>query len=197
MNIPVDFVLLQCINECLQQCQIQVGTVFCLLPVRFVNIHFTWAHMLWRVCVCAAVSQWSSLCSNCRALRPYSLDMYLSVCAYILYNIRYLFLPEVSLLLSEQGSSGGRSLQRRRMWALEFSGVCLRLGPLLNERCSILLIMLLWLMSLSADSEECNKTFLLFWLFAFLIGLNKGVFLSSRPAFCIVGLEWHLFLWSF
>lgn len=49
----------------------------------------------------------------------------------------------------------------------EFSGVCLRLGPLLNEQCSILLIMLLWLMSLSADSEERNGTLLLLGLFPF------------------------------
>lgn len=51
-------------------------------------------------------------------------------------------------------------------------------------------------MSLSAHSEECNKTLLLFWLFAFLIGLNKRVFLSSRPAIYILELEWHFFLWS-
>lgn len=57
---------------------------------------------------------------------------------------------------------------------LEFRRACLRLGPLLNERCSILLIMLLRLMSLSANSEECNRTLLLFWLFAFLIGLNNN-----------------------
>lgn len=80
---------------------------------------------------------------------------------------------------------------------LEFRRACLRLRPLLNERCSILLIMLLRLMSLSANSEECNRTLLLFWLFAFLIGLNKSVFLSSRPAIHIPGLEWHFFLWSF
>lgn len=49
----------------------------------------------------------------------------------------------------------------------EFSGVCLRLWPLLNEEFSILLIMPRWLMSLSADSGECNKTLLLFGLFAF------------------------------
>lgn len=49
----------------------------------------------------------------------------------------------------------------------EFSRVCLRLGPLLNEECSILLIMLLWLMSLSADSGECSKTFLLFGFLLF------------------------------
>lgn len=52
-------------------------------------------------------------------------------------------------------------------------------------------------MSLSADSEECNKTLLLFWLFAFLIGLNKRVLLSSRPAFHVLGVEWHLFLLFF
>lgn len=50
---------------------------------------------------------------------------------------------------------------------LQFSRVCLQLGPLRNEDCSILLIMLLWLMSLSADRGECNKTLLLFGLFAF------------------------------
>lgn len=74
----------------------------------------------------------------------------------------------------------------------EFSRVCLRLGPLLNEQCSILLIMLLWLMSLSADSEECNKTPLLFGLFAFLIGLNKRAFFSSCPAIHILRSGWHL-----
>lgn len=74
----------------------------------------------------------------------------------------------------------------------EFSRVCLRLGPLLNEQCSILLIMLLWLMSLSADSEECNKTLLLFGLFAFLIGLNKRAFFSSCPAIGILRSGWHL-----
>lgn len=50
---------------------------------------------------------------------------------------------------------------------LEFSGVCLRLGPLLNEDCGILLITLLGLMSLSAGSGARNKTLLLFGLFAF------------------------------
>lgn len=47
----------------------------------------------------------------------------------------------------------------------EFSGVCLRLGPLLNERCSISLIMLLRLMSLFSHSKECKKALLLFWAF--------------------------------
>ncbi len=109
-----------------------------------------------------------------------------------------LFLSEPSCLcvcvvLSEGGNSGGRSLQRERdRGRLEFSRVCLRLGPLLNEECGILLIMLLWLMSLSADSGECNKTLLLFGLFAFLIGLNKRAFHSSSPAIHILGSGWHL-----
>lgn len=99
----------------------------------------------------------------------------------------------VCLVLSQGRNSGGRSLQRERdRGRLEFSGVCLRLGPLLNEECSILLIMLLWLMSLSADSGECNKTRLLFGLFAFLIGLNKRAFRSSSPAIHIRGSGWHL-----
>lgn len=74
----------------------------------------------------------------------------------------------------------------------EFSRVCLWLGPLLNEQCSILLIMLLWLMSLSADSEECNKTLFLFGLFAFLIGVNKRAFFTSCPAIHILRSGWHL-----
>lgn len=79
----------------------------------------------------------------------------------------------------------------------EFSRICLRLRPLLNEQCSILLIMLLWLMSLSADSQECNKTFILFGLFAFLIGLNKRVFFYSCPAIDILRSGRHLFFRSF
>lgn len=74
----------------------------------------------------------------------------------------------VRLVLSQGGNSGGSSLQRERdCGRSEFSRVCLQLRPLLNEECSILLIMLLWLMSFSADSGECNKTLLLFGLFAF------------------------------
>lgn len=98
------------------------------------------------------------------------------------------------LLLSQGGNSGGSSLQRERdRGRLEFSRVCLQLRPLLNEECSILLIMLLWLMSFSADSGECNKTLLLFGLFAsFLIGLNKRALRSSSPAIHIQGSWWHL-----
>lgn len=67
--------------------------------------------------------------------------------------------------------------------AREFSGVCLRLAPLLNERCSISLIMLpLRLMSLFSDSKVCKKASLLSGLFAFLIGLNKSACLACCPA---------------
>lgn len=66
-----------------------------------------------------------------------------------------------------EGTAVAVHYRERDRGRLEFSGVCLRLGPLLNEEFSILLIMLLWLMSLSADSGECNKTLLLFGLFAF------------------------------
>lgn len=99
------------------------------------------------------------------------------------------------LVLSQGRNSGGRSLQRDR-GRLEFSRVCLRLGPLLNEECSILLIMLLWLMSLSADSGECNKTLLLFGLFAFFNWVNKRAFRSSPPAIHILGSGWHLCVFS-
>lgn len=72
-----------------------------------------------------------------------------------------------------QGDSGSR----------EFSGVCLRLASLLNERCSISLIMPpLRLMSLLSDSKVCKKAPLLSGLFAFLIGLNERACLSSCPA---------------
>lgn len=72
-----------------------------------------------------------------------------------------------------QGDSGRR----------EFSGVCLRLSPLLNECCSISLIMPpLRLMSLLSDSKVCKKAPLLSGLFAFLIGLNERACLSSCPA---------------
>lgn len=81
------------------------------------------------------------------------------------------FLSELSRLHAWPSHSEGvavadhyREIDRGRS---EFSGVCLRLGPLLNEECSILLIMLLWLMSLSADSGGCNKTLLLCEIFAF------------------------------
>lgn len=96
--------------------------------------------------------------------------------------------PEASCLHAwfshREGSSSGRSLQSERdRGRSEFSGVCLRLGPLLNEECGILLITPLWLMSLSADSGVCNKTLLLFGpFFAFLIGLNKRAAHSSSPA---------------
>lgn len=113
----------------------------------------------------------------------------------------------VCLLLSEpsrlcawfshrEGTAVADHYRERDRGRLEFSGVCLRLGPLLNEECSILLIMLLWLMSLSADSEECNKTLLLFGLFAFLIGLNKRAFRSSSPAIHILGSGWHSCVFS-
>lgn len=72
-----------------------------------------------------------------------------------------------------QGDSGRR----------EFSGVCLRLASLLNEHCSISLIMPpLRLMSLLSDSKVCKKAPLLSGLFAFLIGLNERACLSSCPA---------------
>lgn len=108
-----------------------------------------------------------------------------------------LFLLESSCFFHSEGTAVADHYREGDRGRLEFRRACLRLGPLLNERCSILLIMLLRLMSLSANSEECNRTLLLFWLFAFLIGLNKSVFLSSHPAIHIPGLEWHLFLWSF
>lgn len=117
------------------------------------------------------------------------------ICVYIFRTC--LFLLESSCFFHSGGTAVADHYREGDRGRLEFRRACLRLGPLLNERCSILLIMLLRLMSLSANSEECNRTLLLFWLFAFLIGLNKSVFLSSRPAIHIPGLEWHLFLWSF
>lgn len=108
-----------------------------------------------------------------------------------------LFLLESSCFFHSEGTAVADHYREGDRGRLEFRRACLRLGPLLNEQCSILLIMLLRLMSLSANSEECNRTLLLFWLFAFLIGLNKSVLLSSRPAIHISGLEWHLLLWSF
>ena len=82
-----------------------------------------------------------------------------------------LFLSEPSCLRAwfshREGTAVADHYRERDRGRLEFSRVCLRPGPLLNEQCSILLIMLLWLMSLSADSGECNKTLLLFGLFAF------------------------------
>lgn len=107
-----------------------------------------------------------------------------------------LFLLKSSCLFHSEGTAVADHYREGDRGRLEFRRACLRLGPLLNEQCSILLIMLLRLMSLSANSEECNRTLLLFWLFAFLIGLNKSVFLSSLPAIHIPGLEWHLLLWS-
>lgn len=79
-----------------------------------------------------------------------------------------LFLSEPSCLFShkERTAVAVHYREKRDCGCLEFSGVCLRLRPLLNEDFSILLIMLLWLMSLFADSGECNKTLLLFGLFA-------------------------------
>lgn len=56
-------------------------------------------------------------------------------------------------------------------------------GRVLNERCSISLIMPpLRLMSLFSDSKVCKKASLLSGLFAFLIGLNKRGRLSSCRA---------------
>lgn len=71
----------------------------------------------------------------------------------------------------------------------EFSGVCLRLGPLLNDECSILLIMLLWLMSLSADSGGRNETLLLSEILAFLIGLIKELSALLFLPFTFLGLN--------
>lgn len=123
----------------------------------------------------------------------HSLDLCVSVCVCLL-------LSEPSRLCAwfshREGTAVADHYRERDRGRLEFSGVCLRLGPLLNEECSILLIMLLWLMSLSADSEECNKTLLLFGLFAFLIGLNKRAFRSSSPAIHILGSGWHSCVFS-
>lgn len=105
-----------------------------------------------------------------------------------------LFLSEPSclcaMLSQREGTAVAVHYRERDRGRLEFSGVCLRLRPLLNEECSILLIMLLWLMSLSAESGECNKTLLLFGLFAFLIGCNKRAYHSS-PAIHIWGSRWQ------
>lgn len=108
-----------------------------------------------------------------------------------------LFVFESSCFFHSEGTAVADHYREGDRGRLEFRRACLRLRPLLNERCSILLIMLLRLMSLSANSEESNRTLLLFWPFAFLIGLNKSVFLSSCHAIHIPGLEWHLFGWSF
>lgn len=107
-----------------------------------------------------------------------------------------LFLSEPSCLCvwfsHREGTVVADHYRERDCGRWEFSRVCLWLRPLLNEQCSILLIMLLWLMSLSAYSEECNKTLFLFGLFAFLIGLNKRAFFCSCPAIHIVRSGWHL-----
>lgn len=112
-----------------------------------------------------------------------------------------LFLSEPSCLcawLSHwEGTVVADHYRERDCGRLEFSRVCLQLGPLLNEQCSILLIMLLWLMSLSSDSKESNKTLPLFGLFAFLIGLNKRAFASSCPAIHILGSGWIVFCFFF
>lgn len=122
------------------------------------------------------------------------------VCVCVCTSVRFaacLFLSEPSCLCTwfshREGTAVAVHYRERDRGRLEFSGVCLRLGPLLNEEFSILLIMLLWLMSLSADSGECNKTLLLFGLFLpFLIGLNKRAFPASSVVIHILGSGWHL-----
>lgn len=96
--------------------------------------------------------------------------VFVSVCVCVCFAV-CLFLSEPSCLCAwfshREGTAVAVHYRERDRRRLEFSRVCLRLWPLLNEEFSILLIMLLWLMSLSADSWECNKTLLLFGLFAF------------------------------
>lgn len=89
------------------------------------------------------------------------------ICQGFVCSMRFevcLFLSEPSCLCASfshrEVTAVAVHYRERDRGRLEFSRVCLRLGPLLNEECSILLIMLLWLMSLSADSGECNKTLL-------------------------------------
>lgn len=132
---------------------------------------------------------------NADIVLPRGCVAYAFVCVCIFTTC--LFLLESSCFFHSEGTAVADHYREGDRGRLEFRRACLRLGPLLNERCSILLIMLLRLMSLSANREECNRTLLLFWLFAFLIGLNKSVFLSSRPAIHIPGSEWHFFPWSF
>lgn len=79
-----------------------------------------------------------------------------------------LFLSEPSCLFSCKAKTAVAVHYREKgdCGCLEFNRVCLRPRPLLNEELSILLIMLLWLMSLSAESGKCSKTLFLFGLFA-------------------------------
>jgi len=108
-----------------------------------------------------------------------------------------LFLSELSCLFShKEGTAVAVHYRERDCGRLEFSWVCLRLGPLLNEEFSILLIMLLWLMSLFADSEECNKTFFCLGFLPLLIGLNKRAFHASTFAIVMKGSGWHLCVFS-
>lgn len=143
-------------------------------------LFFAYRSIIWMfVCKCVfvhAVVKEDSVpvcfCCGCLCGRPWiwvvssCVRVWVRVLLCVFVSVRALL--SARLVFSLGGNSGGSSLQRERdRGRLEFSGVCLRLGPLLNEEFSILLIMLLWLMSLSADSGECNKTLLLFGLFAF------------------------------
>lgn len=139
---------------------------------------------------------------NTDILLPCGYVGYVFVCVCIFTTC--LFLLEPSCFFHSEGTVVADHYREGDRGRLEFRRACLRLGPLLNERCSILLIMLLRLMSLSADGEECNKPLLLFWLFAFLIGLNKSIFLLLVLPFtflvwngiCFSGLFGYVFMFS-
>lgn len=90
--------------------------------------------------------------------------------------------------LAGRGTAVADHYRLRDAGRREFSGVCLRLAPLLNERCSISLIMPpLRLMSLFSDGKVCKKAPLLSGLFAFLIGRNKSGCHSKSPwSGCVV-----------
>lgn len=90
--------------------------------------------------------------------------------------------------LAGRGTAVADHYRLRDAGRREFSGVCLRLAPLLNERCSIsLIIPPLRLMSLFSDGKVCKKAPLLSGLFAFLIGRNKSGCHSQSPwSGCVV-----------
>lgn len=139
---------------------------------------------------------------NAEIVLPCGYVGYVFVCVCIFTTCLFLFEP--SCFFHSEGTVVADHYREGDRGRLEFRRACLRLGPLLNERCSILLIMLLRLMSLSADGEECNKPLLLFWLFAFLIGLNKSIFLLLVLPFtflawngiCFSGLFGYVFMFS-